>query len=252
MSLVYQSHIRSAVLAADLPAPSYLVDHRATPTPKRFAVYRNNVVVSLVEALMSGFASLVPLVGETFFRAVAREYAVKHPPTSPLMLFYGEGFAAFLETFEPTKNLPFLPPVARIDWAWRQAYHAADTPPLGAHDLGRIAAERWNEARLTLHPAVWIGTSDVAAFDLWRVGRSECDPSDVGSAPQACLVARPGLRVLVNQISPGIAVALQRVQAGDTLATALEAGLAAEAALDVSAFIQLLIDQGLVVAIDLN
>ena len=119
MSLAYESHIRDAVLAADLPAPSYLVDHRAKPAPKRFAVYRNNVVVSLVEALMSGFPSLVPLVGETFFRAVARAYAVAHPPNSPLMLFYGEGFAAFLETFEPTKSLPFLPPVARIDWAWR-------------------------------------------------------------------------------------------------------------------------------------
>ena len=38
-------------------------------------------------------------------------------------------FPNFLETFEPAQRAPFLPDVARIEWAWRQAYHAADARP---------------------------------------------------------------------------------------------------------------------------
>ena len=89
MSLTYQSDFRAAVLDAQQPAPAYVQTPAAQPAPKRFGVYRNNVVVSLVEALRSGFPALIPLVGEEFFTALAREYAANHPPTSPVMLFYG-------------------------------------------------------------------------------------------------------------------------------------------------------------------
>ena len=56
---------------------------------KRFAVYRNNVFVSLVEALQARFPAVQNAVGTEFFVAIARDYAGSHGPTSPLMMQYG-------------------------------------------------------------------------------------------------------------------------------------------------------------------
>ena len=58
-----------------LSAPLGLVGPDGAQTVKRFAVYRNNVVVSLTEALQAGFPAVCRLAGEEFFREMARVYA---------------------------------------------------------------------------------------------------------------------------------------------------------------------------------
>ena len=45
------------------------------------------------------------LVGDKFFRAMAGFYLRKLPPTSPLMMFYGDMMPKFLRRFEPAKSL---------------------------------------------------------------------------------------------------------------------------------------------------
>jgi len=68
------------------------------------------------------------LVGEAFFDAVAGHFVRAHPPSSPLMMFYGSEFPVFLEGFEPAKQLPYLPDMARLEHARRLAFHAAFHP----------------------------------------------------------------------------------------------------------------------------
>jgi len=76
-----------------------------------------------------------------FFDAVAGHYVRINPPTSPLMMFYGSGFPEFLDGFEPAKQLPYLPDMARLELARRTAYHAADDPVLDPDALSKIAPE---------------------------------------------------------------------------------------------------------------
>ena len=57
------------------------------------------------------------LVGPDFFNALAEEYATRFPPVSPLLAQYGNGFADFLENFEPVRQVPYLPDMARLEWA---------------------------------------------------------------------------------------------------------------------------------------
>lgn len=64
-------------------------------TMRRFAVYRNNVTVSLTEALAKRFPVILRLVGEAFFAAMARTYAESHRPASPVLLEWGKAFRTF-------------------------------------------------------------------------------------------------------------------------------------------------------------
>src|SRR5215475_8850242 len=73
----------AALVNPEAEIPPGLLGPNRLPSQKRFAVYRNNVVVGLIEALRTSFPATCRIVGEEFFWAMAREYVVLEPPSSP-------------------------------------------------------------------------------------------------------------------------------------------------------------------------
>ena len=183
-----QTEFRAALLDAAAPVPPGLTDPEGRPSPRRFAVYRNNVAVSLTEALRTGFPVIRKLVGDQFFDAMAGVFLRAHPPTSPVLALYGEAMPAFLEGFGPARTLPYLPDVARLELAMRRVYHAADAAP----DPSPLAAdpETLVASRLRLAPAVWTLASPWPVHSIWRANTHGGAP---GRGPEEVLVGRPAL-----------------------------------------------------------
>ena len=103
-----------------------LEPHASAPA-KRFAVYRNNVVVSLIDALATRFPAVQRIVGEEFFRAMA---GVRAGASAALALDDGlwRDLPAFVETFAPAAELPYLADVAHS----KQRARAPSMPPTRA------------------------------------------------------------------------------------------------------------------------
>jgi hypothetical protein len=141
MLAAFETPFADAQLNADQPVPQGITAHNAAVPTRRFAVYRNNVVVGLVKALRYRFPVVEKIVGEEFFAAMARVFVIEQPPRSALLTTYGDEFAAFIAAFEPARELPYLADVARLEAARTQAYHAADAAPVDANfDLtGNVA-----------------------------------------------------------------------------------------------------------------
>ena len=97
-------------------------------------IYRNNVFASLTDALATRFP-VCPLVGDEFFRALAGVFVELSPPRSPVLMFYGDEFATFIDTFPPASSVPYLGDVARLEAGRTHAYHAADGEPLSVNDF---------------------------------------------------------------------------------------------------------------------
>lgn len=131
-----------ALLDPQMATPDGLTGPDGETAPKRFNVYRNNVIVSLCEALGESFPAVKALLGEEYFRALAQAFVTAHPPVSPVLIWYGAGFADFLDAFPPLKAYPYLGDVARLEWSWLQAYHAADAAPLDPAILGSVDPQR--------------------------------------------------------------------------------------------------------------
>lgn len=189
-----------------------------TEAARRFAVYRNNVSVSLCQALGRRFPVIERLVGTEFFAALARAYVSADPPPSPVLLEWGAGFAGFLSGFPPLSGWPYLADVARIEYARGIAFHAADAAPV---DPAMLAGANPETLRLTLHPSVVVLRLSHPAVAIWARNQPDATPAPVPSGPQIALILRtPSYAVPVEAITPAEAALIEALQAGATLAQA--------------------------------
>lgn len=237
------SAFATALLDAALPAPAGLSTWNGSDPAQRFAVYRNNVMVSLVDALADTFPVTLALVGTDFFRAMAREFVRGAPPDSPVLAYYGEKFPDFVEKFPPAAAVPCLPDVARLEYARVLAFHAADRPGIDESGLHALLAdpERLPEIRLHLVPAVRLLRSPWAIVSLWGAHQGIGDLARIHPATaEAALVLRRGLDVEIVSLPPGEAAFVGALLEGETLGDAARCG-AGEAAFDLAGILGLLL-----------
>lgn len=229
-----QTDFTSALLNPDMPVPEGIIRPDGILATKRFDVYRNNVVTSLIDALGTAFPVIKKLVGEKFFNAVAGVYVRAHPPSSPLIMFYGESFASFLEGFGPAQQLPYLPDVARMEHARRIAYHAADDEIVDPDALSAIAPDTLGKVRFGFHASARVISSPHPIFSIWRINSTD-DQTSVVARAEDVLIARPQEDVEMRLLPPGGARFLTELQDGATLEEAASAATALTPEFDLSA-----------------
>lgn len=228
MSLADRQHsFGAALLDNRLPAPQGLVGPDGQPSARRFAVYRNNVMVGLIDALSDAFPVVQRLVGDAFFRAMAGVYARLEQPTSPILLNYGAGFPDFLTVFPPLKALPYVADVARIERAWVEAYHAAEAPSADVSPLLQMSPAEMGMQHFRFHPSTRLLRSAHPAFSIWQANRPGQNAETPEMVAQDCLILRPDADVCATCLSPGVAAFLLALMAGETLSRAATAGFLA-------------------------
>ncbi len=246
----FASIFAAGLLDPGRPVSPILAGPRGKATARRYAVYRNNVTVSLIEALAAVFPATRRITGPDFFRAMARCHVRASPPASPLLFEYGRGFPDFIAGYEHAAAMPWLPDVARIERAWLDAYHAADAQPLSADALAGVAPERLAGAVLTPHPATRILRSRYPAASIFAANRREGPVGPIAArAPEDALVTRPALEVVVRHLPPGGAVFLAWLAAGGTLGEAAAAALDEAPGFDLAAGIAGLLEAGAFIAV---
>jgi hypothetical protein len=230
-----QDAFAHALRDPDAPVPRGVISHNSDAPRKRFTVYRNNVMVGLITALEARYPAVRKIVGEDFFRAMAKVFAAAHPPLSPLMMFYGDAFPSFLAGFEPAREVPYLADVARLEAARTRACHAADATPLTPAAL-RSTAQALADLRFVLHPSLEIVASDYPIVMIWAMNSGEMELAPITDwHGEDALVSRPGVDVEVRRLPPGAKTFLQGLAAGDPLGAAAALALATNAHFDLAA-----------------
>ena len=244
-----QRDFAAAVLDAALPMPVGLVGPDGKPSLKRFAVYRNNVVAGLTEALKDAFPALRRIVGAEFFQAMARAYVVIEPPPSPILLDYGAGFPDFIREFEPAAVLPYLADVARIERAWTESYHAPEASPIDPAALATAPPEQLPQIHLHLHPSTRLVRSQFPALTIWQmnVGDGVPAPVDLAAGGEHALVVRPLADVEVRLISRGSFNFVQALADGASVLAAMKVALAVDRRFDLTANLSDLMQVGALV-----
>lgn len=245
-----QTSFAAALLAPDRPVPAGVIAHSIGAPARRFAVYRNNVVVGLIAALDQRFPAVRSVVGEEFFAAMARAFVREHLPRSPILMTYGDAFPPFIAAFAPAADLPYLADLARLEAARTRAYHAADAVPVDACSFRGLDGETLAAIRIALHPSTEILRSPHPIVTIWAMNAGEREPASIADwRDEDALVARPGLDVEVRTLPSGGAAFLLALVAGRTLADAAQAAIAEDGDFDLATNLAGLIGARLVVGL---
>lgn len=242
---VTQAAFKAAILDPAAAVPTGIVNPDGAAASKRFDVYRNNVAVSLSNALEAAFPVIRKLVGDEFFRAMAGVYLRKHPPKTPLMMFYGDAMPQFLGRFEPTKKFGYLPAIARIELAMRHAYHAADVTPADANALTAVAPDALMSIKLKIAPATQTVTSDFPIHAIYLANTQAGAPKPV-MQPEAVVITRTGFDPQIHLINAAAAACIEALKKGQSLG---QATATADTTLDLGSVLGLLLAQGAVTEI---
>jgi len=234
----------AALLDPALPPPHGLAQ-------ARFAIYRNNVVFGLIEALGARFPVCRRLLGADCFDATAALFARRTPPRSPKLHEYGEGFAEFLVAFPPFAEFDYLGDMARLEAALGRAYYAADAAPLAPARLASLRPEELERSTLTLHPSLEIVASRRPVLSIWRAHQGDGQAEIVTlERCEDALILRPDFDVETHLLPSGGRVFLTAILEGCTLGEAIARGIRSAAGFDLAAMLTLLFSSRAIVGVN--
>lgn len=223
--MTHQHYFAKALLNPALTCPANLKVWNGTNPSTRFSIYRNNVIVSLIDALADSYPITQALVGSDFFRNMARLFAFSSPPTNGVLAFYGEHFADFIDSFPPAATVPYLGDVARLEMCWIHAYHAADASSPTPEELQQMFEDLGmaSHVRFDFHPSVQLLSSKYAIVSLWAAHQDLVDISDVDPyVPEAAILVRSDLHVHIFHLEPDHVDFISRLIRGDSISAATD------------------------------
>ena len=188
----------------------------------RLDIYQNNTVLGLTDILANAFPVLKKIVGDEFFKTIARHYIKSHPQSSGNRHSFGVDLPAFLKSFTPAAALPYLPDVASLEWAYFQSALADDATSLDFETL-TTAMSVDPAFVLTVHPSVHIVRQSFNALDIWQEHQKE----DVGSVPlesephQLVIWRGSDDSVLMRRVSEALSALIRHSQKGRAFSEAM-------------------------------
>lgn len=210
-----------AVLTGEPDAIAPHIVAGGIPPEHRVSIYRNTARIGMTEALRLGFPAVERLVGAAFFDMAAARFGRAHPPDSPCLNDYGAGFADFLAAMPECVALPYLPDVARFEWALNIAAHAADAPKLDMLALAGMDPILFGTLHFVPHPSLTLLSlafpADRIADAVLSGDAAAMAAIDLAGGPVHLVVHRGPDGVSAEHVAPADHDFLQRLFAGEPL-----------------------------------
>ena len=215
------------------------------------AAYRGNGREHARVALRAQFPTVLAMLGEEAFDAVAERHWLARPPRRGDLAWMGEDFADTLAAQEELHPWPWLADSARLDWALWDLQRQPQ-PALEPADLQRLAALPPDTLRLRLAPGARLLASDWPIVTLWEQHRAPVPDAQACSdallqGGQTAWVWRAGWQAHAVALPHTTARWMQALQTLPTLEHALQA---VEDAFDLAAWLQQAVQQGWIDAVD--
>jgi len=216
-----QRALQAAVRGPGVHAPGLLSEPGGS---RGLAVYQEAYAARLLSALRDNYAVLHRALGDDAFQALGLAFLHAHPPRHPSLRWWGDALPEFMAGLQQGPQGQALPhaamvDLARMDWALRMAFDAADSSALQAEALQALPPQAWPGLRLRLRPSVQLLNLDWAVAPAWRRLRAEQPTGEpVLAAPEplahVCLIWRPALETRWRSLPPLEGRLLQALAAG--------------------------------------
>lgn len=220
------------------------------PGARGLKVYQANGHALAQSALQAAYPVVAQLIGDEGFADLARALWHAYPPQRGDVAQWGADLVGFLENSAQLQDEPYLPDVARVEWALHLCAGAPDAEP-DLTTLALLTTHEPEQLQLRLAPgsavlrSTWPVASIVGAHLDGSPSLQEAGAQLRRREAQDVVVWRAGLRPRTRLALAGEADGLQVLLAGGSLAQALDAA----PELDFSQWLPLAVQSGLVLAV---
>jgi hypothetical protein len=209
------------------------------PEDRSWAIYRRNYLEGHIAALADTYGSVRTVVGEDYFRQLARRYVSTAESRSGDLNDYGADFAEFLSALLPSApggdRLAYLPDVARLDWAWFSMLRAASHPCDWLKTLMKLPEAQ--RPRASAVPFAILLRSPFPLYRLWHLIQDDGEPVDLVEGGEAVLISRPD-EVTLTLLTAAEAEFVAAWFSGLPLQPAIEAALLLDANFSLHAMLE--------------
>ena len=261
-----QREMLSAILAfepmvAQHPLHAEINAGKLTPL-KRLNIYQHNTKTTLTNALASLYPVVSNIVGAPFFLALAAQYIAATPSRSGDLHDYGANFADFFSGYAPLDELPYLADVAKLEWRWHVAFHAANAAAFDVTRLQKIPAEAVGALQFRLSPTVSLITSAYPLLQIWSFNMPNAEPDYIAASSDSSIdweideayfvVSRSDNTVEIRELPHAAYTFLAALRAKSCLANALDAALSLDSQFDLQQTLGQFIEWQLLVDSDIT
>lgn len=216
-----------AYVLGQSPSTSLLSSIVETPlsAKDRLQIHRNSYRLTLSEALMGVYPTVMSFVGRDWLEASLKKFVMQYPPKMACLAHYGGDFADFLDGFEPASSMPYLSDVARLEWSLHLCQNARDEKCMTAADLRDIAGPDAQSRSFRLVSAHSFIVSSYPLLDLWNVGNGEESDReiDLESGEMILLIIRPATEVMIYPLDIKEYTFLSLLEKGESVLEAAKA-----------------------------
>lgn len=245
------------VLWRQRPADALALQLRGTPQrqARGWAAYSSNAAASADRMLAGVYPVLACCIGDPAMAVLARQAWRQAPPQRGDLDAWdalGETVPRLLADAPPLAHQPWLPDLARLEWAVYQAERAADAPDGPPAGLDRLAAPDAPALHLQLRPGAALLDLRWPVAMLWQQAQAGVQPAGlIGDTPvpEAALVMRRGWRATVQRLRAGDAAFTAAVLAGRPLGAALDAAAGIDAGWSFEAWLLLALREAWLTAV---
>lgn len=187
-------------------------------------IYINAYQARMRQALADNFPVLHRALGDDGFETLASRYCSAQPSTHRSIRWLGDGLVDFMAAHPDDIPHPALLDIARMDWAMRAAFDAADADGLRLQDLAALASADWPALRLHTVPALRLLDLEWGVETLWHSLHADANAqtSAPEPLPHSMLVWRQHLECRWRSVDSSERQALQLLQQGANFAALCE------------------------------
>jgi hypothetical protein len=186
---------------------------------ERLQVYAAGYPARISEALTESFPAVAHVLGDGAFHALVHRYIASVALGSYNLNDAGAALPHFLETDQLSRDLPFLPDLARLEWHVARAFHAHQRPPFDATAAADWTLDDWARVTMRFQAFVAVVESDWPIRAIWDCRATPIENIDLDLRHRAdrVLVRRSGDVVVCESIEDAEAQALGALLGGQTL-----------------------------------
>lgn len=184
-----QRALLEAIVTDEAPTDTPWLQAKPDGGAPLLGIYRHAYRARLLGALADNYPVLQRVMGDEAFAALAQVYLATHPSREPSIRWFGDKLSDFMAHAADLVPHPALIDLARMEWALRGAFDAADASTVGVGELAALPPEHWPALRWQPHPSVqllhlqWAVEGSYRALSTHEAHSGDPEPEVPAPAP---------------------------------------------------------------------